>query len=193
MDRAAQWVEERCAAGCRVIIVDPITLADPGAPKSWEADRQFMARVKVAIEGAGSSLVLVTHPRKAFGSQKRTAAPSLDDLAGGAAYQRAAASVLWLASHSNTTPEQVETEHGEHLQAMLHRVVRVLKARNAVGVGAAIGFSNRRLTFHEEGRLIPAAAIVNRPVRLQGKPAHAHHNHEPRDSEDKFAGMDGQP
>jgi predicted ATP-dependent serine protease len=77
------WVEKQCDAGKRIIVIDPITLADPGSEKSWDADRRFMQRAQAAIGKSGSSLVLVTHPRKAAGQQKGP--QTLDDLAGGAA------------------------------------------------------------------------------------------------------------
>mgnify|MGYP000262282054 CR=1 FL=1 len=150
LDACAAWVEQRAKAGARVLIIDPITLADNGAAKPWEADRNFMARAKVAAEAHGLSLVLVTHPRKAGGTLK-PAPPGLDDLAGGAAYQRAAASVLWLSSLPAPLAKTVRTVDGKDALADLHKTIRLLKTRDGTGVGSTVGFQFRGLRFHEMG------------------------------------------
>jgi hypothetical protein len=197
-ERCAVWIEERCAAGARCLVIDPITLADPGNEKPWNADRGFMTRAKAAVERAGASLVLVTHPRKTSG-QGRSAAAPMDDLAGGAVFQRAAASVLWLTSTPPGHHETVRNDTGELAMVQVHKVVRILKARNSDGVGTSLAFRFQRLAFHELGKI------------EKDQPAHQEHRHRsggkhstarpsgkrmeaaPAEAEDAFAAQDAGP
>ena len=149
--KCAEWVEMQCKAGRRVIIIDPISLADPGSERAWEADRKFMARAKVAIEHAGASLVLITHPRKASG--KASGPPTLDDLAGGAAYGRACASALWVAGCDEGDEVPVITSCGSYIQAVPRKVIRILKARNSTGTGKGLAYTFNSLRFEEIGEL----------------------------------------
>lgn len=146
MAACADWVEKRCAEGARVLVVDPITLADNGSEKPWEADRRFIARCGDAISKSGTSLVLVTHPRKATGPTKGP--PQMDDMAGGAAYSRAASSIIWLGPSrpwedidqpTGTTPMRAD------------RQIKILKSRNGVGTGKNIIYQFNDFTFEEIG------------------------------------------
>lgn len=163
--KCAGWVEQQCDAGRRIIIIDPISLADPGSEKAWEADRKFMARAKVAIERAGASLVLITHPRKA--NAKSAGPPTLDDLAGGAAYGRACASALWVAGVDGNEEVPIITSCGTYIRAAPHKVIRVLKARNSTGTGKGLAYTFNNLCFDELGEL---AGKNSQPVTHSEKP-----------------------
>jgi hypothetical protein len=166
----ASWVEERCKEGKRVIIVDPISLADPGSEKGFEADRKFMARAKVAIEKSGTSLILITHPRKGGGG-KVQGPPTLDDLAGGAAYGRACASALWVAGIDQREPVPVITEAGEYRTGVPAKMIKILKARNSTGCGKTIAYTFDDLRFEELGEI--AGNKQPKPpqaTRLRSKP-----------------------
>jgi hypothetical protein len=184
-ERAGAWIEERCAAGCRVLVVDPITLADPGGEKPWDADRRFMARAKAAVERAGASLVLVTHPRKSGGMSKSGGSP-MDDLAGGAVFQRAAASVLWLSATPRDHSEVVRDARDAASIQAVHKLVRVLKARNSAHAGATLAYRFHRLAFHELGTV----EKPNKPEpqrQRQDKPSQgARIAAKPHDGEDRF-------
>ncbi len=149
--KCAAWVESECKEGRRILIIDPISLADPGSEKSWDADRKFMARAKVAIERAGTSLVLITHPRKTNG--KASGPPTLDDLAGGAAYGRACASALWVTGVDGNDEVAVIDSDGSYSMAVPHKVIRILKARNSTGTGKGIAYAFSDLRFDELGEL----------------------------------------
>lgn len=173
MAACAEWVEARCAEGCRVLIIDPITFADPGSEKPWDADRRFLARIKVAIEAAGVSLVLVTHPRKVSG---KPTAPTMDDMAGGAAYARAAASVLWLQGVDGRVETQVDDADGRKQTVVTHKIIRIMKARNAAGQHEDICYKFRDLSFIEEGKAVkqppspPPSDRPTRAARISSKP-----------------------
>jgi KaiC/GvpD/RAD55 family RecA-like ATPase len=149
-DDCATWVEEKCKGGARVLWIDPISLADPGKKNSWEADREFMARVKSTIKKYGASLVLITHPRKT--SQKQEI--GMDGLSGGAAYQRAAGSVLWIQGLGEETDCEVEDIHGQQMHAVAHKRVLVLKSRDSNGAGQGVAFRFHNCQFHELGRVV---------------------------------------
>jgi hypothetical protein len=150
MAKCAEWVEQQCDRRQRVIVVDPITLADSAGQKPWDADRSFMIRCKTAINKTGASLVLVTHPRKANGQTKGPA--GLDDLAGGAAYGRACASALWLTSGDDAHVRVVD-DAGRLSDAVAHKILRIIKARNSPCGGASIAYAFRGLAFDELGTI----------------------------------------
>lgn len=186
--KCADWVEQQCEAGRRVIIIDPISLADPGAERAWEADRRFMARSKVAIEKAGASLVLITHPRKAGGG-KAAGPPTLDDLAGGAAYGRACASALWVAGCEGHEEVPVVTSCGSYIRAVPHKAIRILKARNSTGTGKGLAYTFNDLRFEEIGELAgkhTEAAPAPDARELAARAAKLRRAH-PTDDEDQFA------
>lgn len=149
----ADWIGGMAASGKRIIIVDPVTMADTGR-EPWIEDRQFITRTKDTAEQYGCSVVLVTHPR--IGSK---GAPSLEHMAGGAAYARFPQSVLWLRRHEppvdrlvtaltigGWTPKQVVTANRE---------VVVMKSRNATGAGHKIAYEfDSNLTFSELGVVV---------------------------------------
>ena len=179
MAKCAEWVEDQCKRGKRIVIVDPISLADNGSDKPWEADRKFMARAKVAVEKHGVSLVLVTHPRKQQG--KLAGPPQLDDMAGGAAYGRACASTIWISGINDAAPIMVVSHDGVVSQAVPHKMMQVMKARNATGVGKRIVYQFRGLAFDELGEVAAQASQPKPERKRRAKQL-------PDASEDAFAG-----
>lgn len=178
MDQCAKWVEEQCKLHKRILIVDPISLADNGRDKPWDADRKFMARAKVAIEKSGASLILVTHPRKAQGG-KSQGPPQLDDLAGGAAYGRACASALWVSGVADESPVCIVGGDGRVFESTVHKTIRIIKARNSVGCGSMVAYTFRNLQFNELGLL---ATSTSRAGADRGRKL----TQEPQQSEDVF-------
>ena len=146
MTACADWVEKRCAEGVRVLVVDPITLADNGSEKPWEADRRFIARCGEAINKSGTSLILVTHPRKSNGPTKGP--PQMDDMAGGAVFSRAAASVLFLGP---SNPYEDIEKGNDTMSMKADRKIRILKSRNGIGTGKNIVYQFNDFTFEEIG------------------------------------------
>jgi hypothetical protein len=144
----ADWVEARANEGCRIICVDPLTAAAVEG-KQWEDDKMFIMRAKKAIVQADASLVLVTHPGKGQGP------PSMDRLAGGAAYQRFSQCILWI-SHADKPQCYVQTSLGrDPAPVEANKIVKIFKARNAKGAGTALAFTFNpdTFTFHEHGYL----------------------------------------
>ena len=86
----------------------------------------------------------------------------MTQLAGGAAYQRFAQTILWLESHADKT-SKVKTSYGtteiEH-----NRTAHLLKARNGKGQGVklAFNFSSDSLTLQEEGIIIKKTKAGNK-------------------------------
>jgi hypothetical protein len=93
----------------------------------------------------------VTHPRKSSGMAK-AGPPSMDDMAGGTAYQRAAQCVLWLQSLKDP-PGIVARAGSEQHTVVANKMLAVLKARNSPGMGTRIAYSfgGARLQFDEHG------------------------------------------
>ena len=185
----AKWVEDRCAAGARVLVVDPITLADAGAEKGWEADARFAKRCEAAAAKYGASIVLVTHPRKASPLSKGP--PTADDMAGGVVYSRIASSILYLSPSAET--EEID-DGGEVISKSADRKIMVLKSRNGIGTGKQVAFAFRRFSFEEVGKiddtpkprgpkeLNARAVAVEKTIRAKK------HSSTPHPREDSFLG-----
>lgn len=147
LEELAKWVRSRAEHGDRVIVIDPLSVAQP-EQKQWIADQMFIMNLKSTLRDYPVSVVLIMHPKKG---------PSeidLDSLSGGAAYQRLAQTVLWL----EHTKDLIGKFRGRAAEVECHynRLVHVLKARNALGQGAIVGyeFSKNSLRFTECGVLV---------------------------------------
>ena len=150
-----EWIEARASEGARIIAIDPITAAET-SERPWDDAQKFLHSVKPILDRHGASLVLVTHPKK--GKQKGTPS-TLDDLAGGAAWQRFAQCILWMQRHDD--PKTVNVKRfGEAMpipQAeQINRTLRVMKARDGCGAGwqLAFDFDPQTLRFHERGAIV---------------------------------------
>lgn len=148
LEQIAGWVQARAKAGCRVIAVDPITIAAHRGRNVWEEDAAFLHNIKRTAVDYRCSILLITHPIKAVSF------PDVTQLAGGAAYQRFAQTILWLESHAEKTSD-TKTACGttgiEH-----NRTLHILKARNGRGQGLqlAFDFDSESLTLHELGIIL---------------------------------------
>lgn len=142
------WVEERCAEGCDVLVIDPITAAKTGESR-WLEDNKFIYDTKTILRKYGARLVLVTHPKESAGKGKP------GTLAGGKAYERFSQSVLWLKRHDKLKKEQVERPVGRS-QVTFDREVQIRKARNgkAAGKNIAFVFNPITLRFEEQGLVV---------------------------------------
>ncbi len=140
-----KWTGERAAAGARVLLVDPVTLA-VATDKPWISDARFMTAVKAIARRYACSILLVSHPRKG------AKGVGLDDMAGGAAFARFSQTALWLGFHPD--PVEVLIRHEAlTFKDKINREIFVVKARNGVGTGARIGFrfDPATLRFQELG------------------------------------------
>lgn len=144
------WTAQRADAGDRVMDIDPVTLMQRGKTP-WTDDDRFMMGVKKVVERSGSSLVLVTHPRRTMPGKER--ALDLDELAGGMAYSRFAHAVLYLQAHK-PKESTVITDMG-CMSVVHNRTMLVLKARNGSGSGKkfAMRFDVESLTVTECGEI----------------------------------------
>lgn len=142
----SQWVEDQAKAGCRIIAIDPITLAQQ-SQKPWVDDVTFFQAIKQTANRHGASVILVTHPTK------QTSGPNLEQLAGSAVYGRACQTALWLESHGGE-PKESTVKVGLGSTSYTHnRTLHLLKARNGVGQGLkiAMNFESDSLTLKEFG------------------------------------------
>lgn len=153
------WIGNVCQQGARIVIVDPITLADAGRDR-WVEDATFMREAGRIATEYGASLIVVTHPPKGAGGKA-----SLDHLAGGTAYVRAADTVLWLDRYdeAKAVPLKLACHLDRGIQSlmpiattgMINRRMHILKARNGRGAGWRLGyfFDGGTLRFEERGIL----------------------------------------
>ncbi|MFA7238089.1 MAG: AAA family ATPase [Phycisphaeraceae bacterium] len=148
-----QWTIDRAEEGARIIAIDPITAIE-STERSWEDSQRFLQTVMPVLDRVGASLICVTHPRK---GKQRASANALDDLAGGAGWQRFTDTILWLERHDE--PKSVTIKGGDSFpipeQVQVNRTLRVMKARNGRGAGWSIAFDfdPGTLRFTERGAI----------------------------------------
>jgi len=131
----ARWCEARAQEGVRVMAIDPVSVAEPSA-KPWVADAKFVNELKRLVRDYTTSLLLITHPKKGAGQGPG----SLDDLAGGAAYQRLCQTAFWLQYHPKPVEELVAMDLGR-TSISFNRTMVLLKTRNAEGRGLRLAYS----------------------------------------------------
>lgn len=144
------WIEARAKAGCRVVAVDPITMASSLNSKVYEEDPKFLGEVKRLAVVHGLSVLFVTHPR---GSARWD--ETADDIAGARSWSRFVHCVIGMTAQD---PEDVkiQTPCGV-IEESVNRVVKVAKARSGRGTGARIGywFDPSTLRWIEHGPIQP--------------------------------------
>lgn len=147
MDDLSRWIAQQARNGARVIIVDPITVADQGN-EPWRTASAFMVQCASVMTQYGSSLIIAAHPKKGSADF-----PRLEDVAGGSSFTRRAQSVLWLERHDDDHEANVTFSNGYAGQEKVNRTAHVLKARNCKGQGAKIAmrFRDDSLRFEELG------------------------------------------
>jgi hypothetical protein len=162
LDSLIAWTKARATEGVRVIVIDPISVADMG-PEPWNFATRFMVEASRAIRGTGASLIVAAHPKKgaAIGGLV-----DLDSVSGGAAFVRLAQTVLWLERHSGDHVSKIGGMTGPHDVAS-NVTVHLLKTRHGPGQGArlAFEFNQDNLCFYEQG-------IIESSRRIDAKPRH---------------------
>lgn len=145
------WVRQMCSAGKRVLVIDPVTAADAGRER-WEADRQFMVTAQKVCAVHGTSLVLVTHPRR---GNRPASGATLHDVAGGAAFVRLADTVLWLNKPKKPRRVKLKMQSSVGVKSTVERIglfMQLHKTRNGMGNGMELAYSfGEGLRFCEHG------------------------------------------
>ncbi|MDY0355869.1 MAG: AAA family ATPase [Sedimentisphaerales bacterium] len=145
LDMVTSWVRDRAREGNRIVAVDPVTAA-AASEKAWVADAKFITAVKSIVRSRDCSLILVTHPKK--GARMI----GLDDLAGGASYQRLSQSILWLERLQTTENAVILGPLGRFETPIKHKL-HLCKTRNGRGHGLSLAFEIDwpTLSFQEYG------------------------------------------
>lgn len=145
IDDLIQWVVDRCEEGYRIICIDPITVAQAG-DKPWVSHDKFMFQTKAAARKAGASLVFVSHPAK--NRQNNT---GLQNLAGGAAFERFAHTIMWI-EHLEEAKQFTIAGHTDR-EEWANRLIHIGKARLGRGHGLVLAayFLGASCTFNEIG------------------------------------------
>lgn len=120
-------VKEKAESGCKIIIVDSVSVAEKSPKNSWMDDQIFVNKIKMIVKIYKCRVILVTHPKStATGTNrdgKQVTTMSLDTIAGGTAYQRLSQTILWL--HDVEEGTQTLDWSGKG-----NRGITILKARN---------------------------------------------------------------
>lgn len=148
-----KWIEQQCAAGADIVIVDPVTGAGYATDRSWQEDRDFIMQAKAIAKEHGSRLILATHPK--MGTKAGGKVSPLHSMAGGAAYPRFAHTVLWITAPEKPRKVMVSSDHGP-FSTSANRTLRLGKTRNGPGSGMEIAFifDGATLRFSEQGTIL---------------------------------------
>lgn len=178
LDQIAEWIQARCAAGARIVVVDPVTAATT-TKEPWAADTAFLMKVKKIARDSGSSVILTTHPR----GQAKGAA--LGGMAGGSAYPRFSHAALWLEKF-----EMAERYAVDGTVVTCNRSIKITKSRHGQGGGQTVGilFDPGTLRFRAVDVIAPDEKP--RPVLMhKSKPDGKKMNSDPTPDEDRFANI----
>lgn len=147
--KLVKWTEDRAKEGNRIIVIDPVTAVSP-TQNVWVADSEFIFQVKTIAREYACSIVLVTHPRKGRGLSC-----GMDDLAGGAAFQRFAQTVMWLESYRPAKTFILKGPCGS-FESECNRTLHLFKTRNGSGTGLSIAmkWDDQSLTLAEQGLIV---------------------------------------
>ena len=150
-DDMLAWVKAQCESGHLIIGIDPVTMLEP-SDKPWVADQKFVTEAKKIARNYGARLVFVSHPKLGVKGQIR-----LENVAGGAAYQRFSDTVIWVKKHDK--PEDLQIGAGPFGGSQLvsaNRTLHISKARNGIGAGwdIACEFSGQTMRFSEYGVVV---------------------------------------
>lgn len=143
-----EWIAAAASQGNRVIVVDPITIAEKVTNQPWNEDKRFMADIgKIAVDHK-VSIVLVTHPKKG-----RNGLIDLEQVSGGQAYSLFSQTVIWIENHNPPKFVSIDSPCGTMDNIKINRTVYILKARNARGIGLKLGYNldGESLRFAEQG------------------------------------------
>jgi hypothetical protein len=141
------WSRDRLKDGARVLAIDPITIIAQDE-KPWIADPEFMDGFKRLLLEHNAAGLIVTHPKKGITK------PCLDDLSGGAAWQRFSHAIIWIDESGGKV--RIKTACGE-IDTTINRTLQILKARNGKGHGMKLGYIFRELLFAEQGVIVGKA------------------------------------
>jgi len=157
--KVVEWTQARANEGFRLIVIDPVTAVSPQRDV-WVADSEFMFRIKTIAREKGCSIVLVTHPRK--GVKKSCC---MDDLAGGAAFQRFSQTLLWLEAFKDPKSFVMRGVCGR-FTGKCNRALHLMKCRNGGGTNGMIGMMWRGndLCLAEQG------IVVSESRQKKGEP-----------------------
>jgi hypothetical protein len=150
-DDMIDWTRDRAAEGRRVIIIDPITAAQP-SERPWINDHKFVISAKTIMRDWKASIVVSTHPR---GGSSRVG-EHLDNLAGGLAFNRFTQAVMWMAAGETETVTCLDSQTALPYATKVNRTIHVLKARSSRINGVKIGywFNYDTLRFSECGQIV---------------------------------------
>ncbi len=145
------WAQQRADTGHRLILIDPATLAGR-TDEPYKADETFVQGLKAVADSAKAAIVLVLHPVKG-----QAVAPDLSSVSGGAVYQRAADTALWLLHHDSKKSNVLIADGYSATEEIEHnRTLIILKSRDGAGTNSRIAFdfSSDDLKLYESGLIL---------------------------------------
>ena len=152
LDQLADWTRSQAKAGKRIVIIDPITMAER-TEKPWIADKKFLRAVGRIAGEYGASVILVTHPTN--GGQDA----DLGNVAGGEAYKRFTDTIITVSIHKDGKQADVKTDLGIDANCAFNQTVRMVKARYAEGAALAYRFSEERRVDGQRRRSLKTSEL----------------------------------
>jgi hypothetical protein len=148
-DAILAWLQHQLETGARVCILDPITAMQTGEKAVHAEHSRFIWSAKRLIEKHKAALVIVTHPAGRPANGKTF---SMDDLAGGKAFQRFSQTIAFLHAQKPTAT-RVATDMGV-TSMQVNRALYLWKnnlGRGIIGTELALWFDRETLSISELG------------------------------------------
>ena len=145
-DEILDWCELKAKEGYRVIMIDPITSAEIKGD-IWRDDKNFVEKMRDIATDYQCSIVPVTHPRS-----NRSGNANLNDMQGGAAWERHIDTALWIESVDDKEVTVVKSD--EKSFSTINVIVHIKKSKlGKAGPYTRLGywFNTETLRFDELG------------------------------------------
>ena len=150
LDELIVWIKQKAEAGCRVICIDPVTMATHSGRDVWVADSAFMFEAKDILDKYNCTLLLSTHNKKGGSNEA-----SLDNLAGGAAFGRFNQCTLWMIPMKQKKKVKIFGPCGTY-ETTINTIIQVTKANMGPAAGRDFGFNwiHDKVNYQEEGMVL---------------------------------------
>jgi replicative DNA helicase len=145
-DYLTNWIRARCIEGCRVLVIDPITMMETGE-RGFNDHQRFVSEAKSIIKRYGASLILVTHPKR--GMPGNPILPCLENLPNSSAYERFSDTIFWL-EYVEPSVETFVDVTGISTDKQVNRYLHCLKVRLSKNPGRIAFFFDATSLRHVE-------------------------------------------
>ena len=145
-----EWMERQANLGRRVLVVDPISMADTAGVRIRDADKELISDTSRIAREHNLTVVFVHHPRNTQGHNVK----DMGNIAGGKCWGRFAQTVMYI-ERTEVGSARCKNYHGALESCDVNRILTIQKCRHGRGAGIALGYQWHpdRFQFYEQGEI----------------------------------------